>query len=269
MRIESESMAIWPHGEGEPDYDDLTPDGKFAYLNEQVIWIAHRDMPESRSALRVPEFVAWEGKKRVEVSMAERHNYQDGQIWQERDGKIVMEDTPISYFLGESPGKISCEIEFLNPECISVVFCISNASEQTLEKANAHYCLNHRRAPLLGRNAWVMTSQGWQDFDNYHAGKGPYRVFNIQGNDNPSDLPIVTEPFLLSECALPQGNLISAIGSNSVEALTRNVQWPCTDVRLAYGDIPAGETVSRQLLVSVTKGSRDDALAMMKTNLQS
>ncbi len=61
LALRSPVVEVWPQG-GPSDHDGVTPDGRAGYLNEQVLWVRHSALEDSRCLLRVPEGVGWAGK---------------------------------------------------------------------------------------------------------------------------------------------------------------------------------------------------------------
>ena len=66
---------------------------------------------------------------------------------------------------------------------------IANTSEQPLDTVTCHFCFNHRRAPLLGRNIVAASTEGWVDFNRYVYTFDPNRPeqvilsFEFEGGD--------------------------------------------------------------------------------------
>ena len=266
LAITTGKLTVWPQGEPS-EIDDLTADGHFGFLNEQVLWIRHADMPDSRSALRVPESVGWKGKQRVEGSKAGKHHYQDGQQWRVEGGRLVYDDCPIGNAWGESPGSVSAEAELVEEEVLRVRVVVENGGEETLENVTSHFCLNHKRAPLLGEQVYGWAKDTWVDFEPY-VSHNPYRHFFFEGRENPADLPRLTERMLLSEAAWPGGPFVTVIASRAARDVMSNYAWPCTDVTLSFGDVEPGGYSREEIYVGVGQGSKDAWRERIKRRLE-
>lgn len=256
-RISVGDITVWPQGSAGAT-DDLLPDGGFGYLNEQVIWFRHEAMKDSRSALRVPEGVHWTTKRRVDDHRPERHNYQIGQDWQKRRNALLYESCPITTPLDPSPGTISATVDSAPDNLVLVRMTLANTSEQPLDAVICHFCFNHRRAPLLGRNIIAASTDGWVDFNQYVASE-PFRGYNFNGKDNPQQLPAITHPILLSETVFQDGgSFVSAIGSESACAISSNVEWPCTDINVSFGTIDPGQSSTRDIFIGLGPGTKEE-----------
>lgn len=256
--ISSGALTIWPQGEP-GGTDDLLPDGKFGYLNEQVLWIRHRAMADSRSALRVPEGVGWKGKRRLERGEACRaalHHYQVGQAWRRTGGRLAYADCPISYPFGPSPGALSATVELEEEEMVRVEMVVANTGGEPLQEVSCHFCLNHRRAPLLGRQVFAMADAGWVDFGAY-VYNAPFRQFFFSGRENVAGLPLIAQPALFSEAVCEGGTFTSAIGSKAALSIMSNAQWPCTDLTLGFGDLEPGESAARAFVIGLGIAGKD------------
>jgi len=262
--ISGGSIDIWPQGSPGAT-DDLLPDGGFGYLNEQVLWLRHGAMRDSRSALRVPEGIHWAGKGRVEDPTAQSHNYQVGQHWRRCDNRLLFEACPISAPLAPAPGAISALVEIVDDDLVRVGVALTNASQQALSDVQCHFCFNHRRAPLLGRRVFAFSTGGWVDFGQYVSSE-PFRYYGFNNEKNVNGLPAITCPALFSETVFEGGiPFVSVIGSEFASCLASNVSWPCTDLYVSFGTIHPGETCTRRLFVGLGRGTKDDWLDRMSS----
>ncbi len=262
MMISSPQIDVWPQGKPS-QVDDLLSDGQFGYLNEQVLWIRHKAMEDSRSALRVPEFVRWAGKKGADPGK-HYQAYQVGQSWQSSNNRLLFEKCPISYSHGESPGKLAATVEFIEDDILQVELEIENLSRNRIEEALCHFCLNHRRAPLLGRNQFAHCDDGWMDFAKYEddESKG-WRQYYFDRSKNYKELPDIAEPLLFSETVSENGLFTSVIGSPQAEYICSKTSWPCTDICIDFGDIDSDQTCARRIFISFGYQTKDHFLEKM------
>jgi hypothetical protein len=231
-------------------------DSYFGYLKEQILLVQNTDV-EGVSALRVPEAVGWLGKKRVGRPVPQRHPYQVGQKWRCDGRRLYYENCPLTYFSGPSPGTISCSVGFLTDEIIKVRVTLTASTEGKIEQARCHFCFNHRRAPLLGRGVFARAGEEWVDFERY-VSESTYQKFNFSREESHTTLPAITERALYSESEREGMWFGCAIWSRHAEALVSNWMLPCTDVKVDFGDIEPGASVTRVLFVGVGPGGRDE-----------
>ena len=266
--LRSRAVEVWPQG-GPSDYDGVTPDGRAGYLNEQVLWIRHAGLEDSRCLLRVPEGVGWAGKHRLSPSTLSKdnHHYQTGQRWSLSDNGLEYSDCPVTNMFGESPGSVSAGVELVDDEILRISFTVESRAEGPMKDVSTHVCFNHRRSPMLGRELYVRTASGWVDFRQYHqffAIESDFIRYDLRGGNNPAALPELTEPLLFSETVHEGGgSLVSVIGSRDALAIASNIVWPCTDATLYFGDLGPGERARRDLFVGLGQGSRDGWLERM------
>jgi hypothetical protein len=255
--ISAGEISVWP--QGSPGVvDDLLPDGLFGYLNEQVLWLRHDAMRDSRSALRVPEGISWKGKPRAERRPPESHNYQVGQEWRRSENSLRFEACPISSPAVPSPGTISGSVDILDEDLVKVAVALTNVSMGPLEEVTCHFCMNHRRAPLLGRRVFALSNEGWVDFTKY-VSSGPYLHYHFTNNENLKALPAIISPILVSETVSERGTpFVSVIGSEFACSLMSNVSWPCTDVSVSFGTVHPGESSTRDIYVGLGFREKDD-----------
>lgn len=260
MMIASPQLQVWPQGKPS-QVDDLRPDGHFGYLNEQVLWIRHQAIDDSRSALRVPETIRWAGKKKGDEPS---ENYQVGQCWESRSNKLLLDKCPLSYAYGESPGRLSAIVEFVHDESLQIEFTVENISKNRMEQVACHFCLNHRRAPLLGRRLFVSCSGQGRDFSKYiDTERNGWRRYAFNESTTHGDLPEVTEPLLFSETVIQDGCFTSVIGSAQASYLSSNTAWPCTDIGIDFGDIDSGRATASRIFVSFGHRPKDYFLQRM------
>ena len=268
LALRSRAVEVWPEG-GPSDYDGVTPDGRAGYLNEQVLWIRHAGLPDSRCLLRVPEGVGWAGKHRLSPSTLSKdnHHYQTGQRWSLSDSGLEYSDCPVTNMFGEPPGSVSAGVELVADEILRIGLTVESRAEGPMKDVSAHVCFNHRRSPMLGRELYVRTASGWVDFRQYHqffAIESDFIRYDLRGGDNPAALPELTEPLLFSETVHEGGgSFVSVIGSRDALAIASNIVWPCTDATLDFGDLGPGERARRDLFVGLGQGSRDGWLERM------
>ena len=265
LTVRSPLVELWPQG-GPSDCDGVTPDGRTGYLNEQVLWIRHARLQDSRCLLRIPEGVSWEGKHRLAPSALSKdnHHYQIGQQWSLSGNGLEYRDCPVTNMFGESPGRVSARVELVDDEIVEIGLTVESGPDRPMNAVSAHVCFNHRRSPMLGRRLYVRAASGWVDFRQYHQFFGidsDFIRYDLRGGNNPSALPEVTEPLLFSETVHENGgSFVSVIGSRDALAIASNIVWPCTDATLDFGDLRPGERVRRDLFIGLGPGSRDDWL---------
>ena len=264
-RIAAGDITVWP--QGPPDAtDDLQPDGGFGYLNEQVLWFQHDAMPDSRSALRIPEGISWAAKQRVDAHTAQSHNYQIGQQWTAHNGTLRYDNCPISAPRGPSPGTISATVCGHQHDLMRVRMTIVNTSDRPLEAVTSHLCFNHRRAPLLGRHIFAASTDGWVDFNQY-VDSEPFRGYNFNAQTRPKHLPAITHPILISETIHPHaGSFASAIGSASACSIMSNIEWPCTDLNVDFGAIAPKQTSTRDIFIGIGPGTKEQWFKTLQRN---
>lgn len=266
--LRSPAVEVWPQG-GPSDFDGVTPDGRAGYLNEQVLWMRHAGLPDSRCLLRVPEGVGWAGKHRLSPSTLSKdnHHYQTGQRWSLSDGGLEYRDRPVTNMFGQSPGRLSARVELVDDEVLRIALTVESRPDRPMEGVSTHVCFNHRRSPMLGRELYVRTESGWVDFRQYHqffAIESDFIRYDLRGLNNPPALPELAEPLLFSETVHEDGgSFVSVIGSRDALAIASNIVWPCTDATLDFRDLRPGEQVRRDLFVGLGPGSRDDWLERM------
>ena len=268
LTLRSPLVELWPQG-GPSDFDGVTPDGRAGYLNEQVLWIRHAGLEDSRCLLRVPEGVSWTGKHRLSPSTLSRdnHHYQAGQQWSLSDKGLEYSDCPVTNMFGESPGRVSARVEPVDDEIVRIGLTVESRADGPMNAVSVHVCFNHRRSPMLGRELYVRTASGWVDFRQYHqffAIESDFIRYDLRGGNNPAALPELTEPLLFSEAVHEGGgSFVSVIGSRDALAIASNIVWPCTDATLDFGDLGPGERARRDLFVGLGPGPRDDWLDRM------
>ena len=259
--IKKGMISVWPEGKSMV-VDSLTPEGSTSYLNEQVLWIRHQEMADSRCLLRVPEGLGWEGKQliRVDKLSSTHHHYQVDQDWRLVDDLLLYQDCPISTVTGTSPGMISTTVDVIKPGVVRLNMTVTNTTPELLKEVSAHFCLNHRRAPLLGRSIYARAEDRWVDFRRYHRyfSVDPEVIqYQFDGGDNPKEMPAITEPMLFSESVHESGSFISAIASNAATRIMSNIKWPCTDIDVDFGTVLFGRPVTRTVFVGLGIGTRD------------
>lgn len=265
MTISSSRIDVWPQGKP-AEIDDLRPDGGFGYLNEQVLWIRHSDMKDSRSALRVPETVKWEGK---EEAKEPAQYYQVGQCWRHSGDKLLFEKCSISCSSGRSPGVIASAVEIVEDEILRVEIAIGNKADAALKQTECHFCLNHRRAPLLGRRLSAYSSNNWVDFHKYRSpDRAGWLFYHFTDGHNDDELPSITAPILFSETVCETGVLTSAIGASWAKYICSNTIWPCTDICIDFATINPGQSCSRELFVGLGLLSKDDLLERISAHFR-
>ena len=268
LTLRSPAVELRPQG-GPSDFDGVTPEGRAGYLNEQVLWIRHAGLEDSRCLLRVPEGVSWAGKHRLSPSTLSKnnHHYQTGQQWSLSDDGLEYRDCPVTNMFGDSPGRVSARVELVDDEIVRIALTVESRPDRPMEAVSAHVCFNHRRSPLLGRELYVRTASGWVDFRQYHqffAIESDFIRYDLRGGNNPDALPELTEPLLFSETVHEGGgSFVSVIGSRDALAIASNIVWPCTDATLDFGDLGPGERARRDLFVGLGPGPRDDWLGRM------
>ena len=268
IALRSPVLEVWLQG-GPSDFDGVTPDGRAGYLNEQVLWVRHAALADSRCLLRVPEGVGWAGKRRIAASAlsGDNHHYQVGQRWSLSDGGLEYRDCPVSYMFGESPGRLSARVELVGDEILKIGLTVESSPERPMEAVSAHVCFNHRRSPMLGRKLYVRAEPGWVDFRQYHqffAIESDFIRYDLRGVGNPPALPELAEPLLFSETVSEGGGaFVSAIGARHALSIASNIVWPCTDATLDFRDLRPGEQVRRDLFVGLGPGTRDAWLERM------
>ena len=265
--LRSPVVEVWPQG-GPSDHDGVTPDGRAGYLNEQVLWVRHSGLEDSRCLLRVPEGVGWAGKTRLSPSTLSKdnHHYQVGQRWSLSDGGLEYRDIPVSNMFGESPGRLSARVDLADDETLRIALTVESGPDRPMEAVSTHVCFNHRRSPMLGRELYVRAETGWVDFRQYYQFfriESDFIRYDLRGLDNPPALPELAEPLLFSETAHEGGSFVSVIGSRDALAIASNIVWPCTDATLDFRDLRPGEQVRRELFVGLGPGSRDAWLERM------
>ncbi|MDP6063977.1 MAG: hypothetical protein QGI49_04215 [SAR202 cluster bacterium] len=267
LRLRSPTIELWPQGHPS-ETDGLTPEGRWGFLNEQVVWVSHNSLDDSRSAIRIPEGLGWHGRRRIAPSelAAGNHHYQEGQQWSLSEDGLQYRDCPISNAFGPSPGLVSARVELVDEEIVRIGIAVENDSGRPLENVTVHVCFNHRRSPMLGRRLFVQTASGWTDFRQYHQ----YFVTNsdsirydLRGERNPGALPRVTQPLLFSETVHEKADFVSVIGSRDATAIASNITWPCTDATLDFGDLLPRARTERDLYIGLGPGSRDAWLDRM------
>jgi hypothetical protein len=264
LALRSPTIELWPQG-GPSNTDGVTPEGRWGFMNEQVLWIRHVALEDSRSLLRIPEGLAWAGKHRVVPSALGKDN-QNGQHWSLSDNGLEYRECPITNLFGPSPGKVSARAELLDEEIVKITVGVESAGDRPMEAVSAHVCFNHRRSPMLGRRLYVRTTSGWTDFRQYHqffVTDSESIRYDLRGGDNLSALPEIAQPLLFSETVHESGSFVSVIGSRHASGIASNITWPCTDATLGFGDLRPGERIQRELFIGLGPGTRDAWLDRM------
>ena len=261
--LSSDKLDLWPQGPP-GKIDGISPDGRQGHQNEEVIWIRHKELDDCKSAFRVPEGIGWQGKQMVRIDQLTptNHHYQIGQEWRLSGGKLHYDNCPISDMFGPSPGRVSASMELVDEEIVRMEMVLANDSESPLRGVNVHFCFNHRRAPLLGREIFAMSDIGWVDFSRYLV-DDPFRKYHFIGQENPNAWVPITRPLLFSETNHEKGMFTSVIGSSDATDIMSNHTAPCTDTGLHFGTIQPGESLTRQLFIALGFASKDAWLERM------
>jgi hypothetical protein len=239
-QIASDLLVLWP--QGPPSKTDGLHD-TFGFLNEQVVWFRHENSP-GRSALRVPEFVKWEGWERPSVA----RGYQVGQQWQQNKGSLSFENCAINY--QKSPGSLSARVEIVEEEVVRITMTVLNREETALEGVSSHLCWNHFRHEPLGKAVWARAGEEWVDFTKY-VSHGPYRHFYFDRDPGTNAGPDLSVRALFTEYERGGQTFGAFIAASQAKSLMSNVDWPCTDLNVDFGTIGSGEKVSRQVFVGM------------------
>jgi len=228
----------------------------FGSLNEQVIWIQHKDSP-GRSGLRVPEFARWEGWDRPTMA----RGYQVGQQWRQDGESLSFEKCAINY--PQSPGVLSARVELVDEEVFRLDMTVHNQQGKTLEGMSCHFCWNHYRHVPLGKKVWARVGDEWIDFAGYIS-RGPYRHFYFDRGPGMQAGPDITLRALFTEYDR-EGQMFGAfIAAPQADTLMSNVNWPCTDLNVDFGTVGPGEQVTRQVYMGMGLHDRDYWLEIVK-----
>lgn len=200
---------------------------EYPELVSQVVVIRHSEFPDGLWYLRFPEQIATSNDSQTGP-------YQTGMQWRQTAMGWHFQDCPLTKRDGNVEGTIAA-----SQDSVNFSLKITNQSTETWNQTLAWLCFNHSHATKYYRNRNYI-------FQGSHRVQTPadqQEHYCLQGHDRnwwEKGSIVPTESLIATCCQDDEGTEFSlGIAARKAILLGQNPGWPCTDIALFFGDIPA------------------------------
>ena len=239
--------TVLPEGMSESEWYDMA-----APYVAHLVTIHPSAFPDALWRLSLPEKVATDSDEGT-------GSYEVGMTWAETDDGWAFDYCPLAGLDGAMAAKIGVQ-----NEVVRYSLTLVNQSSESWKRTLVWLCFNHS----LARQYYQHRNYVFSGDTTILTPPDKWEKYSVKGRERnwwPDGGIAVTESLITTVCRDSDGREFSVgIGAREAMMVGQNPTWPCTDIGLLFGDVPAGAQATVDGAIYFVYGSPLDVLALYR-----